>query len=98
MELVLLICIAAAILFAQKFLSELKHWQFGGILPLCAILFTIWCFYFRNPPLDVKKSLLPFIVLICFLFAQCAEGRKKLKKEQKQELEKMKANDIDTKK
>ena len=88
---------AVIIVTGQEHLSRLKNWLYGGILPLCAVLFTIWCFCFRSPPLYAEESIYPFIILICFLLIEWGKGRDKLKKERKKELEKMEAHDIDTK-
>lgn len=93
MQYVLAIIITVVVFVVEHFLSILKHWAFGGILPLAFLLFSVWCFYSGKLLLNIQ-SLFPFRILFLLLLSSWFNARQSRKKKLHKEIEKMKAHDL----
>lgn len=93
MRYILALAIGIGIIALQVYLSRSKYWIFGGIIPLCFTIFTVWCFSFHTLKLSFS-TVCPFILFIIALLSDWVEGRNNFKKKQQKELEKMKAKDL----
>lgn len=94
MKTFIIIVIVIALFSLQYFLSKRKSALFGGILPILVIPFAIWTFNVRSFSVS-SDTILPFVGLFIVLISIWCECREKIKKKQKEELDKMKAKDIE---
>lgn len=93
MKYILCIAIVIVLLVVQYFLSNREKMIFGGLLPLLVIPFSIWVIISRSLSINFN-TLFPFVGLFIVLISIWAEGRERINKKHKKELEKMKAKDI----
>lgn len=84
---------AAAVLGLQYFLSSRHNIYFGAIIPILVIGGLTWMLF-----TDLVKSPLAYIlilvVLLLFLLEQWSRGRKALRTNTQEELDKMEKHDI----
>ena len=66
MRYILALAIGVGIIALQVYLSRSKHWIFGGIIPVCFTIFTVWCFSFHTLKLSFS-TVCPFILLLHIL-------------------------------
>lgn len=86
--------VAAALLAAEYLLCVKCRSPFwGGLLPLLILLGTACLFVSGRIPLT-RRNFYPFAVLNIIMLSDWEAGRKKYKKIQQAELDKMKAKDI----
>lgn len=77
----------------EYFLGNLKHWAFGGIIPLLFIAYLGVGYLGHFVSFD-KGSSICFIFIFLGLVAMWLGARESCKKKQKKELEKMKIQDL----
>lgn len=94
MEYLIIGLIIAAILFGAEYLltTKLQSPLWGGIIPLIVLAGTIYVF--TSGIVSLGTNVLPFILLNTLMLADWVAGREKYKKIQKQELDKIKVQDI----
>ncbi len=78
----------------EIYCAKLKNPIWGGIIPLLALTVSIYILATGLIAFN-STSFIVFFVLNFFLFEGWVTGREKYKKNQKAELDKMKAHDID---
>lgn len=78
----------------ESYCSKLKNPLWGGIMPLLILLVSVYILATGLIAFDLT-SFIVFFTLNLFIIEGWIEGRAKYNKRQKQELDKMKAKDID---
>lgn len=94
-DLIIGFVIAGILFVAEYFLCvKLKNPLWGGIIPILILIGTIWIFASGRVPLTVRNVFL-FVIANTIFWGDWGTGREKLKKLQQEEMNKMKAKDIE---
>lgn len=84
--------IIAGILGVQHFLATRNSIYWGGLIPLVYVVWRTWIFFNGNE--KFLSYVLILLVGLAFLIGGWYEGRKALHKKRKQELDKMRFQDM----
>lgn len=94
-DLIIGFVIARILFVAEYFLCvKLKNPLWGGIIPILILIGTIWIFASGRVPLTVR-NVFPFVIANTIFWGDWGTGREKRKKLQQEEMNKMKAKDIE---
>ena len=92
--LIIAFIIGGVLLWGEYILcTKFKSPLWGGIIPMIILIGTICILASGRIPLEVRK-VFPFVVMNILFFGDWATGRETYKKMQLEELDKMKAKDI----
>ncbi|KEI80108.1 hypothetical protein EXM30_09115 [Clostridium botulinum] len=94
MKILITILVTILGLALQQFLSTRKHFIFGLILPLFIVLGAILFIMFKVESGTLGKWIFRFSMLVVINLSIYFEGRDKVKKKSKKELEKMTIQDL----
>lgn len=94
MQILITILVVVLWLALQQFLSIRKHFVFGLILPLFVVIGAGLFIMFKAEAGTLGKWIFKFSVLLLVNLSVYFEGRDKVKKKSKKELEKMTIQDL----
>ncbi|HDK7167934.1 TPA: hypothetical protein PTV44_001793 [Clostridium botulinum] len=94
MQILITILITIFLVALQQFLSRRKHFVFGLILPLFVVIGAGLFIMFKAETGTLGKWIFKFSVLLLVSLSVYFEGRDKVKKKKKKELEKMTIKDL----
>ncbi|BDR64890.1 hypothetical protein DP145_09640 [Clostridium tetani] len=94
MQILITILITILGLALQQFLSIRKHFVFGLILPLFIVIGAVLFIMFKAEAGTLGKWIFRFSMLLVVSLSVYFEGRDKVKKDSKKELEKMTIQDL----
>ncbi|AJD31053.1 MULTISPECIES: hypothetical protein [Clostridium] len=94
MKILITILITIFLVALQQFLSTRKHFVFGLILPLFVVIGGALFIMFKAEAGTLGKWIFKFSVLLLVNLSVYFQGRDKVKKKSKKELEKMTIKDL----